>query len=84
MKNVLTFVWLFFGFFVSIVWLYIQMSIWQPCLKLVNVLIDENGHGRLADFGSSSIVVSPIHNWHFSSDMFQLMQVRHLQACSKN
>ena len=32
MKNMLKFVWLIFGFFFSsIAWLYIQMSIWQPC-----------------------------------------------------
>jgi hypothetical protein len=30
MKNVLKFVWLFSG----IVWLYVQMSIWQPCAAL--------------------------------------------------
>jgi hypothetical protein len=30
MKNVLKFVWLFFGLFFSIVWIYIQMLIWQP------------------------------------------------------
>jgi hypothetical protein len=30
MKNILKFVWLFFGLFFSIVWLYIQMLIWQP------------------------------------------------------
>jgi hypothetical protein len=30
MKNVLKFVWFFLAFFSSIVWLYIQMSIWQP------------------------------------------------------